>query len=285
MTFEIQTPVVWRGPVPNESGGFVRPAHGCVVHIMDGSLVGTDGWFHNPKAQASSDYGVGKNGPTYQWVDWTTNWKAWAEAAGNPFWVSIENEGRSGELLTPYQVDVNAQIVAHVFTMDGVPFRITHDINGRGLIAHGDGGAAWGGHPNCPGTPIRSQFQQILDRASTLADIHAPGPVPPPITLPAPVGDEMLAFVMATDPESGGSWKVRIFDGAMYADDGAPYLGGLNTHLDWHAGDYESNNQHHVEGITAWKDPAGRWGYCIWVYFEEDKLLHPFRFPRDGSQK
>lgn len=166
--YQIQHPVIWRGPVPNESGGFQRPAHGVVLHIMDGSLAGTDSWFHESQAQSSSDYGVGKDGTIYQWVDWTKDWKAWAEAAGNPYWVSIENEGHGGDSLTPAQLEANAQIVAHVFSLDSVPFVSTEDPNGHGLGWHGMGGNAWGGHFDCPGDPIKKQRPAILARAREL---------------------------------------------------------------------------------------------------------------------
>jgi hypothetical protein len=137
---------------------------------MDGSLAGTDSWFHDSQAQASSDYGVGKDGTIYQWVDWTQNQKAWAEVAGNPNWVSIENEGHSGDLLTGPQLESVSQIVAHVFSLDNVPFVATNDPNGRGLGYHAMGGDAWGGHYDCPGDPIIAQRQAILTRAQELVN-------------------------------------------------------------------------------------------------------------------
>jgi hypothetical protein len=280
--YQIQLPVTWRGPVPNESGGMRRPVHGVIIHIMDGTLWGTDGWFHNLLAKASSDYGVGKKDKILQWVDWTTNWKAWAEAAGNPYWVSIENEGKSGEPLTDFQIEANAQIIAHVFTMDGVPFVKTSDVNGRGLGWHGMGGKAWGGHPNCPGDPVRAQFDQILDRALVL--VGGGTPLPSPINPGSPAKDEEVKYQVQMDPESGGSWKVRIEDGAVYADDGAPFLGGLNTHSEWHAGADESEGHSQVQGLVPCRDGNGEWGYKIWIFDDRDNLLHPYMFPRDKSQ-
>ncbi len=37
-----------------------------VIHIMDGTLVGTDSWFANHTSQVSSHYGIGKNGEVHQ---------------------------------------------------------------------------------------------------------------------------------------------------------------------------------------------------------------------------
>src|SRR2546430_15452785 len=76
----------WRGEVPNcTPGGMDSKILGVVLHIMEGTLDGSDSWFKNPTAQASSHFGVGKDGRTYQWVD--TADKAWAQAGGNPsYW-------------------------------------------------------------------------------------------------------------------------------------------------------------------------------------------------------
>jgi hypothetical protein len=65
---------------------------------MEGTLDGTGAWFHDPSAEASSHFGVGKDGRMYQWVD--TDDAAWAEMAGNSSWISIECEGHSGDSLT-----------------------------------------------------------------------------------------------------------------------------------------------------------------------------------------
>jgi N-acetylmuramoyl-L-alanine amidase len=40
-----------------------------VVHIMDGSLAGTDSWFNNPAAKVSAHYGIGKRGDVHQYVE------------------------------------------------------------------------------------------------------------------------------------------------------------------------------------------------------------------------
>ncbi len=39
-----------------------------VIHIMDGTLIGTDNWFQNPAAKVSAHYGVGTNGEYHQYV-------------------------------------------------------------------------------------------------------------------------------------------------------------------------------------------------------------------------
>lgn len=157
----------WRGPVPNETDGrMVRPFLGLVLHIEEGTEAGTDAWFHNPKAEASAHFGNPRTGQLDQFVD--TNDKAWAEVAGNSYWVSVEHEGHSGDLLTASQLENDAHLLAWLHTTEGVPLQITDDPNRSGLGTHAMGGSAWGGHTSCPGSPIAGQRQQIIDRAAQL---------------------------------------------------------------------------------------------------------------------
>jgi N-acetyl-anhydromuramyl-L-alanine amidase AmpD len=127
---------------------------------MQGTLDGTDSWFHNPTAQVSSHFGVGKDGRTYQWVD--TDDAAWAEAAGNSSWISIECEGQPGDSLTDTQLNSVSRLVSWAHQIEGFPLQITDSPVVSGLGWHGMGGAAWGDHPDCPGDPIKAQRPAIL---------------------------------------------------------------------------------------------------------------------------
>ena len=90
----------WKGPVPNQGGKMGKITLG-VVHIMQGSLNGSDNWFKNPSAQVSAHFGIGRDGKIYQWVD-TAN-IAWAEANYNSRAISVEHEGFAGDRLTDAQ--------------------------------------------------------------------------------------------------------------------------------------------------------------------------------------
>jgi len=127
---------------------------------MEGTLDGTDSWFHNPSAKASSHFGVGKGGRIFQWVD--TDDAAWAEAAGNSSWISIECEGQPGDSLTDTQLNAVAQVVSWAHETEGFPLQISDSPAVPGLGWHGMGGTAWGNHPNCPGDPIKAQRPAIL---------------------------------------------------------------------------------------------------------------------------
>lgn len=152
----------WR-PVPNCTKGGQDAVYGVVLHIMQGTLWGSDAWFRNPAAQASSHFGVGKDGTILQWVD--TADRAWAQAGGNRTWISIEHEGKSGECLTAAQIAADGKILAWAHKTHGVKLESTDSVTGRGLGWHGMGGSAWGGHTSCPGTPIKGQRDEILKAA------------------------------------------------------------------------------------------------------------------------
>jgi hypothetical protein len=156
----------WR-PIPiNHTKGGQAEVRGVVVHIMAGTLAGTDSWFRNVKAQASSHFGTGKTGALYQWVD--TADRAWAQASGNSAWLSVENEGKGGDTLTDAQLNCNAEVLAWAHKTYGVPLQVASGPSGEGLGYHAMGGSAWGGHTSCPGSKIVAQLPDIVDRAKRL---------------------------------------------------------------------------------------------------------------------
>ncbi|MFG2650972.1 N-acetylmuramoyl-L-alanine amidase [Streptomyces sp. NPDC048436] len=156
----------WRPISVNFTNDGQAQVRGVVVHIMAGTLPGTDAWFRNSRARASSHFGTGKGGALYQWVD--TSDRAWAQAAGNPSWLSVENEGKGGDILTDDQLDRNAQVLAWAHKTYGVPLRVATSTSDRGLAYHGLGGSAWGGHTSCPGSRIVAQLPEIVRRAKKL---------------------------------------------------------------------------------------------------------------------
>ena len=66
----------WRPISVNYRTGGNTPAL-AIIHIMQGTLAGTDSWFRNPAAEVSAHFGVGKDGTVIQWVDTSdTAWHA-----------------------------------------------------------------------------------------------------------------------------------------------------------------------------------------------------------------
>ena len=154
----------WIGPTSNETINGMVEVRGLVLHIQEGSENGTESWFQNPNAQASSHFLNPKVGLLRQMVD--TRNKAWTEVAGNDHWVSVENEGYSGDILTDSQLSNLADLYSWLHDVYQIPFLATDDPNGNGLGWHGMGGAAWGGHYDCPGDPIKNQRDFILNAAA-----------------------------------------------------------------------------------------------------------------------
>ena len=166
--------------VPNV-GGAIGPIRFGVIHIMAGTLAGTDSWFQNPAAQVSAHFGIGKDGTIIQWVD--TSRVAWAEMNYNGEALSIEHEGQSGDQLTDAQILSLEKVMQWCAFIHGIPFARTSDPNGTGWIGHGELGVSGGDHPDCPGQPILDQLPLIIYAAG-----HSTPPVPtPPTPKPMPV--------------------------------------------------------------------------------------------------
>jgi hypothetical protein len=159
----------WIGPTQNRTAGGMTEVHGLVLHIQDGTEAGSEAWFQDPDSHASAHFLNPRAGSVRQLID--TADRAWAQAAGNPYWVSIENEGRAGDALTTSQVQNCAQVLAWLHHVYAVPLTSTTDTMGRGLAYHGMGGAAWGNHPDCPGARVLGQRTAILAAAQRIVGV------------------------------------------------------------------------------------------------------------------
>lgn len=129
-----------------------------VIHLMDGTLVGTDAWFNTPrpKAPTSAHYGIGKNGALHQYVlesdtayhagvpaGYTgTTWKLWDHHTNpNDLTIGIEHEGTIHDVWTPAMLDVSTSLCADICARYGIPVDRDH------IIGHSE---IWPPH-NCPG--------------------------------------------------------------------------------------------------------------------------------------
>ena len=163
-------------PSPNITVGGMLDWHLFALHVEQGTEVGTISWFNQGRSQVSAHFSIGKDGAVHQHVD--TKDKAWAECNGNPHTISCEFEGVSGDSLSPAQLASAGALLAWCHEVHGVTLVVTDDPNGRGVIGHSLGGAAWGGHDGCPGYPILGQRQKIVN----LAWSHLP-----PVSVPKPI--------------------------------------------------------------------------------------------------
>jgi hypothetical protein len=182
---------------PNTDGASIAGSRlYVVIHTADGTYSGTISWQMNPDANVSSHFIVAKDGRCAQMLD--TNTKSWCQKAGNPYSIAIENEGNENTPLTAQQIEKCAQILArlHQETTGGIPLRVTGQVGVPGLGHHSMGaesGVDWG-HSACPGSIIKGQKQQIVDRATQIVNGITPPPVAPTINM-----EELVSIVTCTD--------------------------------------------------------------------------------------
>lgn len=237
------------GPTPNENPGGMGRVDGVVLHIQQGNQAGSIAWCKNPASQVSAHFFAPKVGKPVQLVD--TSDKAWAEAAGNPNWLSIENEGYSGQYLTGDQIEACAQILARAHTVYGVPLTTADLPSEQGLGWHGMGGDAWGGHPDCPGDQVKSQRGAILQRASEIL-----GTAPPP-------------------PPAPGQ-RAPMFPGrTLVFENGYPMMHGDDVHT-WQQ---QMANRGWALAVDGWYGPHSR---LVCVEFQQDSTAHAWALAIDG---
>jgi N-acetylmuramoyl-L-alanine amidase len=217
---------------PNHrDSGFAVRAKGMVQHTEVGFRLGTVATFMNPDTQVSAFFSVGENGTAHQYLPVGRGFVAFAEAAGNPFWYSCECEDMTDPStpMTPAQMRAFAQILEACSARDGFPLQITDDVNGTGLITHGDGGQAWGGHIDCPGPVRKAQRPQIIALAKAIRN----GETAPTSTLAVwtTMGQKSLNDLAAQSLHNGVSTVLRLTaehspDG-LYPPQMATYLNGV----------------------------------------------------------
>lgn len=143
-----------------------RP-EGVVIHIMDGTLVGTDSWFANPASQVSAHYGVGRTGEVHQYVkEEDTAWHAGRVDA--PVWklikpninpnlytVGIEHEGKPEDVWTDAMKQSSAELVREICQRWQIPIDRNH------IVGHFE---IFSKKPNCP-----ARDKKIIDEIVALA--------------------------------------------------------------------------------------------------------------------
>jgi N-acetylmuramoyl-L-alanine amidase len=171
-------------PCVNGQWGFHEPARGVVMHTEAGFEAGTISVFNNPSFQASAFFSIGQDGHIHQYGPVGKGWVAWTQADGNLSWIGIEDEDRTqpGIPLTDAQLTSFAQVLEACSAHAGFRLQATEDVGGEGLGWHGMGGAAWGGHLDCPGDVRRAQRPDIIRRAQAIRS-GSPAPAPHPVTV------------------------------------------------------------------------------------------------------
>lgn len=161
-----------------EGRGEYKPL-AIVVHLMDGSLEGTDAWFNTPPDKrnnggfaSSAHYGVGKSGEVHQYVADTDR----AYHAGrvlrataaileehpginpNLYTIGIEHEGTVEDDWCADLAEASAQLIAELSGRWSIPIDRTH------IIGHHE---IFNAKP-CPGP--KCPLDQIVARAAELTE-------------------------------------------------------------------------------------------------------------------
>lgn len=139
-----------------------------VIHIMDGTLAGTDSWFANPASQVSAHFGIGKNGEAHQYVKeedtaWhagridAPSWKLIKPSSVNPnlYTIGIEHEGKPGDAWTDAMKQSSAELIREICTRWQIPIDRDHIIGHYQIFSK---------KPNCPATD-----KKIIDELIAMA--------------------------------------------------------------------------------------------------------------------
>lgn len=163
-----------------------------VIHIMDGTLIGTDSWFGNTTSQVSAHYGIGKNGEVHQYVQESD--AAWhAGRVDAPVWklikpsinpnlytIGIEHEGKPDDVWTDPMKQSSATLIREICQRWQIPIDRDH------VIGHFE---IFSKKPNCPATNKR-----ILDELVALAGQQSPSS-PSPVEEGVRKVEEGLALI------------------------------------------------------------------------------------------
>jgi len=149
---------------------------GILMHTQVGNNPGTVSWFNNPQAQASAHFCIAQDGSVVQMGPIGKGWIAWHAAAANLTWYGIEHadDGNPANPLTPAQITASAQIVECLSAFAGFPLQISNSPSTKGYGWHGMGGAAFGGHYDCPGDVRKAQRPQIIALAMAIRSTSPP---------------------------------------------------------------------------------------------------------------
>lgn len=140
--------------IPESAHNYSVGRHGqkvraVVIHIMEGTLTGTDSWFRSPASDVSAHYGIGRDGRILQWVEEENSaWHAGkvirptakiVEEMGavnpNSYTIGIEHEGRATEEPTHEQMVASATLVDQILTRYGLPLSADTVIPHRAIRA------------------------------------------------------------------------------------------------------------------------------------------------------
>lgn len=150
-------------------GGIAYKPEAIVIHIMEGSLTGTDSWFASFASAVSSHYGIGRAGEIHQYVsesdsashagiEVSPSWHL-LKTTGNPnyYTIGIEHEGTSTTIWTEETKQASAALIKDICTRWNIPLDRDH------IIGHYEIKSS---KPNCPAIN-KGIIDELIKIAST----------------------------------------------------------------------------------------------------------------------
>lgn len=133
---------------------------GVVIHIMQGTLAGTDSWFNTPDTYVSSHDGIGKNGEIHEYVPYEFSayhagrmnmptWEhikkhAWGTNVNpNYYTYGIECEGYRGDTWTEKQMEAIVFRTKYALDKANLPYKREHIVSHHEIAADKEDMSAW----------------------------------------------------------------------------------------------------------------------------------------------
>ncbi len=182
-----------------------------VIHIMEGTLDGTDSWFQDPASKVSAHYGIGKNGDLHQYVEEAdTAWHAGRVNA--PTWplikkqndstdpyidpnfysIGIEHEGYEDTDWTDQMYQTSSNLIAEIAKKWDIPLDRDHVVGHHEIYSL----------KTCPGSKV--DFNKLIQMAIS-GNPSNPVPTPQPV-VPTPINPQPPTTpVSPASPSSAGT--------------------------------------------------------------------------------
>ena len=160
--------VTWIGSSNKAVGRAGHRPEVIVIHIMEGTLAGTDSWFNAPESKVSAHYGVAKDGRVHQYVHegdtafhagrvFGSSWPLLKTGVNpNLYTIGIEHEGKEDSEWPDALYEASAELVAAIGSRWGIPLDRAHVIGHREIYAK----------KSCPGRVV--DLDHLVDLAGAV---------------------------------------------------------------------------------------------------------------------